>query len=511
MDADLPDGRGLVDGFRGTVSEEDRPLLDAVLDALEEHVGLERVIDVELILSALDSLAAREEQVLSAFVRKGGWAKRTSAPREKYEALQQALYSHIRKALSIDIDRTRYLDPLLDLVAPYGSLDIFSVNYDLAIELMCERLREPYTDGFDPTWNPALLEESRFTVRVHKLHGSLLWYRSQSQGSRVLKLAVPASPGPEATYFTGESLSDVLLYPASTEKSVSIEPHASLIERFRSRLRETTLIIVIGHSFRDAHVRSIVLEGLALNSGARLLLVDPHGAEVLEDSDSLLGDGLTFRAVDDRIHFLRQRAADALTNHGLRDVVRDTLSLVDQQTEITQQQRAGSSGTVSDEFRKLLEKAVGIGWGFPLAAASTAERLSPEWDALSRWVYEDGQSGTKYPEHLLPLACAMHSPDAEVAALARSRLQEGMAAECSWVSYNGEGVIPGNARGLPTTRPEAPEFFKKQGERVQASLSEFTMLAATARFHLPSEIRTTLELVIEDLCLARSFWRAAAA
>ena len=111
----------------------------------------------------------------------------------------------------------------------------------------------------------------------------------------------------------------------------------------------------------------------------------------------------------DRIHFLPQRAVDALTNHGLRDVVRTTLSLVDQQSEVTQQQRAGSSGTVSDEFRKLLEQAVGIGWGVPLAAASTAERPSPELDALSHLVYVDGQSGTKYPEHLLLLACAMHS------------------------------------------------------------------------------------------------------
>ena len=73
MDAGLPDVRGLVDGFRSAASEEDRPLLDAVLDALKEHVGPERVIDVELILSALDSLAAREEQVLSAFVDKGVW------------------------------------------------------------------------------------------------------------------------------------------------------------------------------------------------------------------------------------------------------------------------------------------------------------------------------------------------------------------------------------------------------------------------------------------------------
>ncbi len=69
----------------------------------------------------------------------------------------------------------------------------------------------------------------------------------------MLKLAVPPAQAREATYFTGESLSDVLLYPASTEKSVSIEPHASLIERFRSRLREASLIIAIGHSFRDAH------------------------------------------------------------------------------------------------------------------------------------------------------------------------------------------------------------------------------------------------------------------
>ena len=73
VDAGLPDGRRLVDGFRSAVNEEDRPPLDAVLDALEEHVRPNGVVDVELILSALDSLAAREEQVLSAFVDKGVW------------------------------------------------------------------------------------------------------------------------------------------------------------------------------------------------------------------------------------------------------------------------------------------------------------------------------------------------------------------------------------------------------------------------------------------------------
>ena len=251
-------------------------------------------------------------------------------------------------------------------------------------------------------------------------------------------------------------------------------------------MREASLIIVIGHSFRDAHVRSIVLEGLVLNSEARLLLVDPHGAEVLEASDGLLGDRLTFGAVLDRIHFLPQRAADALTNHRLRDVARDTLSLVDQQSEVTQQQRAGSSGTVSDEFQELLEKAVGIGWGVPLAAASTAERPSPELDALSYLVEVDGQSRTKYPEHLLLLACAMHSPNVKVADLAGSRLREGMASECSWVFYNGGGVIPGNARESPTTLPEAPKFFKEQERKVQTSLSKFTMLAATVRFICPA-------------------------
>ena len=99
----------------------------------------------------------------------------------------------------------------------------------------------------------------------------------------------------------------------------------------------------------------------------------------------------------------------------------------------------------------------------------------------------------------------------EVANLARSRLREGMASECSWVSYNGGGVIPGNARESPANLPGAPQFFEEQERKVQASLSKFTTLAATARFHLPSEIRTTLELVIEDLQLAHSFWRNAAA
>ncbi len=222
--------------------------------------------------------------------------------------------------------------------------------------------------------------------------------------------------------------------------------------------------------------------------------------------------------VADRIHFLPQGAAEALANHRLRDVVRDTLSLVDQQSEVTRQQRAGDPSTVRNELGKLLQRAVSIGWGVPLATAATAERPSIELDVLEEAVGRLGNSANQpllKPQDLLVLACAMHSPDAEVAELARSRMRLVMTRACEWVSYRdprGEWeVVRLDGQSRTINRQEAPQFFLQQEAAVQKILRELQILAATARYHLPDGARATLGLMLEDLQLAHSFWLAAAA
>ena len=261
-----------------------------------------------------------------------------------------------------------------------------------------------------------------------------------------------------------------------------------------------------------------MLEGLTLNSEARLLLVDPHGAEVLEASDRLLGDGFRFRAVADRIRFLPQGAEEALANHRLRDVARDTLSFVDQQSEVIRQQRAGDPSDVRNEFRQLLQRAMSAGWVVTLAAAATAKRPSIELDVLEEAVERLGNSANQpllKPQDLLVLACAMHSPDAEVAELARSRMRLVMTRACEWVSYRDPmgkwEVVRPAGKSLTINRQGVPPFFERQEASVHKILRELQMLAATACYHLSDGARATLGLVLEDLQLAHTFWGMAAA
>ncbi|ADL12273.1 SIR2 family protein [Acetohalobium arabaticum] len=193
----------------------------------------------------------------------------------------------IRKECTVEKSNIDYLLPLRRFIYNIDSLQVFTLNYDLLIETLCELYQINYTDGFRLTWQPDLLEDKSFDLRLYKLHGSSMWYETEDE--RKLKIPVTNYDG-KLEYFLGTELSNLLVYP----KKNSCEPFQKLLHYFGLHLLETEILICIGYSFGDSLIKQQVLEGLKNNPQLHIYLVSPHAEQTLEEHFSCYKERITF-------------------------------------------------------------------------------------------------------------------------------------------------------------------------------------------------------------------------
>jgi len=134
--------------------------------------------------------------------------------------------------------------------------EIFTTNYDLAIEKFCALEGITAIDGFeyDPVsglnlWNPEIFDaptnSNTAQVNLYKLHGSLNWVNHVQHS--FVKLG-----DNQTRVQTGFMKSNLLIHPTLSPKvEEGKEPFKTLIENFGKRLEKSKSCIVIGFSFRD--------------------------------------------------------------------------------------------------------------------------------------------------------------------------------------------------------------------------------------------------------------------
>lgn len=159
---------------------------------------------------------------------------------------------------------------------------IFTLNYDTLFEQAAIKGAYTVIDGFSFSFprtfngqyfdhdvvireNSRIEKEENYVPRVfhlYKLHGSLDW--KMSADGKVIKSEDTTSP--------------ILIYPRNDKYEVSYQqPFFEMIARFQSYLRmKNTLLICIGFSFADMHIRSIILEAARSNPGFQLMVVLPN-------------------------------------------------------------------------------------------------------------------------------------------------------------------------------------------------------------------------------------------
>lgn len=152
---------------------------------------------------------------------------------------------------------------------------IFSTNYDRLVEVSAASLNLQCSDGFEPM---SSLPESNWTgafsekLRLIKLHGSVNWYEEE-QSERLYRLERGYSlPSHEYRLSHGDRALKPLMIIPTLEKAILKPPYTALLTQFGDALKDIDVLIVIGNSLRDDHLRGLIIER---SSNLEIILVNP--------------------------------------------------------------------------------------------------------------------------------------------------------------------------------------------------------------------------------------------
>lgn len=175
-----------------------------------------------------------------------------------------------------------FLDKLTARKNNYNRVKIYTTNYDTLFEDAAEDGGFILVDGF--SFSKSLKFSSKYfdydfverqgskipdepkyiskVVHLMKIHGSIDWVLQEDGNVYKVRDINEATP--------------LMIYPRRAKFEQSYEkPYFELFSRFQNDLKQpNTLLMAIGFSFADKHIRSIVEEAVESNPGLKVLIVD---------------------------------------------------------------------------------------------------------------------------------------------------------------------------------------------------------------------------------------------
>ena len=280
----IPMMRELYTGFAEYIAAK-RPHCATMMEKIS--TGTDSTLDLEALISQLDKIRA---------VRDGLGVLERNTEQDLLEDLKIAdeLRGYL-DAYLIEVceqfSRSEVANKLTKFVAFCDSHDanIFSTNYDRLIETASDAISVSCIDGFEQNSNrpeSAWLGELKRSkgVKLIKLHGSVNWYREELT-SKIFRLEKGYSlPSHEYRLTHGDRALRPLMIIPTLEKVVLQNPYATLLTEFSDALRETQVLIVIGNSMRDEHIRNTIG---TRSDGLEIILVNPQP----DGYSSVFGDG----------------------------------------------------------------------------------------------------------------------------------------------------------------------------------------------------------------------------
>ena len=139
---------------------------------------------------------------------------------------------------------------------------LVTTNYDRAIEVAANVEGIELDDGFGEVEDGETarwvgFEHTDGRVVLVKLHGSTDWYRDR-QSRRAIKLRHPMPLFADGTLVFGPRELGAALVLPSREKILTGEPYPRLSEKFLDAGDKSELIVTVGSSLRDPHIRQAV-------------------------------------------------------------------------------------------------------------------------------------------------------------------------------------------------------------------------------------------------------------
>jgi len=245
------------------------------------------VYNIESLVMSLEELAKKDEHHLYPFI--GAWnPKLTELTDKDFQNIKEFRDKIVDKVRDwVELKREELADYYRGLINFHDDyehpLRIFSLNYDLCVEIACEGVKREYPErGFYPRrysdeslareWNWQLLDENVVereskTILLYKLHGSVDWKRHE---------------GGKLTFEDGihdiDSKHRAVIFGTSY-KLQYYDPFLYLFQEFRKWSLQAKLIVCIGYGFFDEHVNSILGQALNSDPEMKLLWVAPAWGE----------------------------------------------------------------------------------------------------------------------------------------------------------------------------------------------------------------------------------------
>lgn len=173
-----------------------------------------------------------------------------------------------------------FLNKIISRRKSHNRVKLFTTNYDTLFEQAAQKEGIIVTDGFSYTFprtfnsfyfdydfirrdESNLMNEPDYVekvVQLYKLHGSVDWEKNQK--NEIVKKENTEKP--------------LMIYPRRDKYEQSYEaPYFEMFSRFQFELRKrNTLLITIGFSFNDKHIRTMVENALINNPDFNILIVD---------------------------------------------------------------------------------------------------------------------------------------------------------------------------------------------------------------------------------------------
>lgn len=338
-------------------------ILNVVYGAMSGYTGLrgknpESAVNIETLISSLRVLQARDEHEVAPFV--GSWLSAlddlpVARPNREaarslidtlanlddmnpdltlqlvHKAVSEIARSDLRPDLTaplreaeeyvvrqlVDIlgghTTTKYLSPIIDLaVNQFGGADVITLNYDLTVEDAAKG-KVSVERGID-SWEPGSaieFSETNKQLNLIKLHGSLDWHMEESgarNNSLVNQHKIRVLKEPSEFREMGYR---PWLVVGDRDKLGTDGPTIELNYAGRTALRRADHLAVVGYSFSDAHINSMLRDWMNNNPARTMTIVDKTW-EPFNDS-SLRRDKNEFRVQLISHYAARQKNGDPLT------------------------------------------------------------------------------------------------------------------------------------------------------------------------------------------------------
>ena len=205
--------------------------------------------------------------------------------KEIVNIIKQIIINNCTIIMPEDAPHKEFLKRITARKLKHNRLKLFTTNYDMLFEQAANECGFTMIDGFTFTFprvfngnnydydivirkNSRIAAQENYASKVfhlYKLHGSLDWVRD-SESDQIRKCDFANNKKP------------VMIFPSSIKYEASYEqPFFEMLSRFQTELRmDNALLIIIGYSFGDKHINSMIFEALELNHSLQLVIVDPY-------------------------------------------------------------------------------------------------------------------------------------------------------------------------------------------------------------------------------------------